>query len=264
MKPALPQQLCFRVTRHCNARCRFCLAPPDDVHPDTDVMKQRLDWLLSRGVRTIHFSGGEPTTHPGLPELIAWVHAHGGKTKLTTNAIAITDALVQALREADTEVKVSLHGDRDHHNAMVGVRSFDHTTGNLKRLLASGIRTSVQATIIAEETGVVEWLIDYCLETGVRRLSILPFIPRGSGNDCADAFQFSTRQRSTLREVVKKRRRTLVGKLDLRWLDFTARPIHVVEPDGRVVLEAATETLDEVLCRIPDVQPTAGGAVVCP
>lgn len=262
MKPELPQQICFRVTRHCNARCRFCLAPPDDVHPDSAVMQQRLDWLLARGVRTIHFSGGEPTTHPGLPDLIARVHARGGKTKLTTNAIAISEALLQALQAADTEVKVSLHGDREHHNAMLGVRAFDHTTGNLKRLLASGVRTSVQATLVAEATGVVEWLIDYCLATGVRRLSILPFIPRGSGNDCADTFRFSTRQRSALREAVKKRRRTLTGKLDLRWLDFSARPIHVVEPDGRVVLEAATETLDEVLCRIPILQPAAEEAVV--
>jgi MoaA/NifB/PqqE/SkfB family radical SAM enzyme len=258
MKQDLPQQVCFRVTRHCNARCRFCLAPPDNVHPDAEVMQQRLDWLLSHGVRIIHFSGGEPTTHPGLPDLVAHVHAHGGKTKLTTNAIAISDALVETLRAAETEVKVSLHGDREHHNAMVGVRSFDHTTGNLKRLLESGIRTSVQATVLAEETDIVDWLIDYCLETGVRRLSILPFIPRGSGNHCPDTYQFSTRQRSALREEVKKRRRTLTGKLDLRWLDFNAHPIHVVEPDGRVVLEAETEMMDKVLCRISTEKQVAG------
>ena len=255
MHPDLPQQICFRITRHCNARCRFCLAPPDDVHPDVEVMKHRLDWLRSRGVRTIHFSGGEPTTHPALPELLTYVRACGGKTKLTTNAIAISDTLLQALHAAETEVKVSLHGDREHHNAMVGVRSFDHTTGNLQRLLVSGINTSVQATVVAEETGVVTWLIDYCLDAGIRRLCILPFIPRGSGNDCADTWQFSTHQRNTLRNAVKKRRHSLTGKLDLRWLDFTARPIHVVEPDGRVVLEAATDTWDEVICHSPSSGP---------
>lgn len=259
MKPDLPQQICFRVTRDCNARCRFCLAPPDDVHPEVAVIKQRIDWLLSRGVRIIHFSGGEPTTHPGLQELIAYVHAHGGKTKLTTNAIAISDTLIQALEVAETEVKVSLHGDREHHNAMVGVRSFDHTTGNLKRLLGSGIRASIQATVVAGKTWVVDWLIDYCLESGVRRLSILPFISRGSGRDCSDICQLSLQQRSALRDMVKKRRRMLIGKLDLRWLDFTARPIHVVEPDGRVILEAATEKLDEILCRIPTAKPAVAG-----
>ena len=41
--------------------------------------------------------------------------------------------------------------------------------------------------------------------------------------------------------AVSRQRRTFSGRLDIRWLDFSARPIHVVEPDGRLVLEGATE-----------------------
>jgi MoaA/NifB/PqqE/SkfB family radical SAM enzyme len=214
-------------------------------------MKQRLDWLLGQRVKIIHFSGGEPTTHPGLAELLMHVHARGGKTKLTTNAIAISEAILQALRNADTEVKISLHGDEQHHNAMMGVRSFSHTTANLDRLLASGIRTSIQATLVAGKPSAVDWLIAYCLKTGVRRLSLLPFMPRGSGNACADEYEFSVWQRHVLRDAVKKKRHALTGKIDLRWLDFTSCPIHVVEPDGRVVLEGARESTDELLFVIP-------------
>ena len=35
------------------------------------------------------------------------------------------------------------------------------------------------------------------------------------------------------------------------WLSITSQPIHVVEADGRVILEHATEAEDEVLCQIP-------------
>jgi molybdenum cofactor biosynthesis enzyme MoaA len=80
----LPLAICFRVTRYCNARCGFCLAPPDGAHPDPSILIHRLNWLADRGVATIHFCGGEPTIHPALPQLIAHVHRHGGKTKLTT------------------------------------------------------------------------------------------------------------------------------------------------------------------------------------
>lgn len=247
----LPQMICFRVTRNCNARCRFCLAPPEGDQPDEASLKNRIDWLLAHGVKTIHFCGGEPTLHPALTELLMHVHTCGGKNRLTTNAIAIADSLLPVLQTTATEVKVSLHGDQDHHNAIVGVTSFKHTTRNIKKLLDAGVNTSIQTTVVAEQTWVIDWVTRFCLETGVRRLSILPFIPRGKGVDCRDEFALTPFQRRDMRDRVKKKRHLLNGRVDVRWLDFNARPIHVVEVDGRIILEAATETMDKVLYYIP-------------
>ncbi|NJM41819.1 MAG: radical SAM protein [Anaerolineae bacterium] len=250
----LPPMICFRVTRHCNARCGFCLAPPDGINTAADILVARIDWLLEQGVKTIHFCGGEPTIHPDLSLLLKHVHAQGGKTKLTTNGIAISSELISALRAAKTQVKVSLHGDHDHHNAMVGRDAFDHTTNNLRRLVSSGVSTSIQTTVIAGGSWVVEWVTQFCLEIGVRRLSILPFIPRGSGRNHRDDYGLSLVERRHLREHVTQQRRAMNTKLDLRWLDFTARPFYVVEPDGRVILEGATEAMDKVICHIPVVR----------
>jgi len=247
----LPEQVCFRVTRHCNARCRFCLAPPDGAHPETGTLLHRIDWLLARGVTIFHISGGEPTIHPGLAALIEHIYAQGGKPRLTTNAIAIPDTLLPVLRTTGTLVKVSLHGDQAHHNQMVGVRSFEHTQRNIRRLVEAGVQTSIQTMVTADADWVVDWVADFCLTLGVRRLSILPFIPRGSGVDCKDEFGLSPEQRRSLRAHVKEKRHKLNGRLDIRWLDFNARPIHVVEADGSVVLEAATNAMDKVLGSIP-------------
>ena len=159
--------------------------------------------------------------------------------------------LLSVLRATGSKVKVSLHGDRQHHDDIVGREAFDSTTRNLRRLLASCVPTSVQTTVVAGGEWVVDWVAGFCLEVGVHRLSILPFIPRGSGLGRRDEYELSLRARRALREHVSRERRSLRGRLDLRWLDFTARPIHVVEPDGRVILESATEAMDEVLFRIP-------------
>ena len=127
----LPPAICFRITRYCNARCGFCLAPPDGAHPDADTLMHRIDWLVEHGAKTIHFCGGEPTIHPALPLLISHARRRGAKTKLTTNGIAISEEAVAALRRAGTRVKVSLHGDREHHDRIVGRQAFDRTTRNL-------------------------------------------------------------------------------------------------------------------------------------
>src|SRR4051794_25487684 len=150
MRPVnLPESVCFRVTRFCNASCAFCLAPPDGQHPSTDVLTGRLDWLLKNRVRVIHFCGGEPTIHPRIAHLVDRVHASGGKTRLTTNGILLPAKLLSVLRDCRTDVKVSLHGDREFHNRIVGRDAFDPATRNVRRLLAAGVRTSVQTTVVS-------------------------------------------------------------------------------------------------------------------
>jgi MoaA/NifB/PqqE/SkfB family radical SAM enzyme len=253
----LPESVCFRVTRYCNARCGFCLAPSDGNHPDGATLAGRLDWILARGVRTVHFCGGEPTIHPAIAQLVEYAANMDARTRLTTNGIAIPEELVEALRVRRTEVKVSLHGDREHHNKIVGCDAFDRTTGNLRRLASNGVRVSAQATIVAGGDWVVEWLAAYCRTIGLRRLSILPFIPRGSGNARRAEYELTVNQRGRLHDLVRRKRKALNGSLDLRWLDFTSRPVPVVEADGRVVMEGATESLDRTLCRIP--QAAIGG-----
>ena len=249
----LPRSICSRVTRYCNARCGFCLAPPDGAHPDGDTLIHRIDWLLDRGVTTIHFCGGEPTIHPALQELITHTHRRGGGTKVTTNGIAISDEVVAALRSASARVKVSLHGDREHHDKIVGRRAFDRATKNLRRLVAAGVHTAVQTTVVAGHAWVIDWMAEFCAQNQVRQLSILAFIARGSGYDRRGEYELSSVQRRVLRELVAGKRRELSGKLDVRWLDFTARPIHVIEANGGIVLEHATEAMDIRLGQIPDI-----------
>ena len=119
------------------------------------------------------------------------------------------------------------------------------------RLLAAGISTSVQTTVVAGAEWVMDWVADYCLAARVRQLSILPFIPRGSGYLTQGKYGLTTAQRAQLRESVRQKRRLLNGRLDVRWLDFSARPLHVVEADGRLVLEGASESMDTLVCTLP-------------
>jgi MoaA/NifB/PqqE/SkfB family radical SAM enzyme len=251
---APPSALCFRITRSCNARCSFCLAPPDGARPDYATLASWSDWLLERGTRRIDFCGGEPTIHPAFPRLLGHVAARGAKTALTTNALEIVPALPPLLRETSTCVRVSLHGERRHHDSLVGSGCFDRTTLNLRRLLAAGVRCSIQAIVVAGAGAELDWLIRFCLQQGVRRLGVLPFVARGAGWAHREALGLSDRERSSLRDFVHSERRRLGGQLDLRWLDLASKRVPVLEPDGRLVLEGASEGRDLLLCYLPALQ----------
>jgi MoaA/NifB/PqqE/SkfB family radical SAM enzyme len=247
----LPSSVCFRVTRFCNARCGFCLAPPDGgIHPSFEILKDRIDWLFANGVKTIHFCGGEPTIHHDLPKLIRYVTEQGKKSKLTTNGISISDELIHTLYASNTQVKVSLHGPCEHHNDVVGVDAFNKTVSSIQRLISSRVFTSIQTTIVSGHLDIVDWSIRFCLDNGVKRVSFLPFIPRGNGYQNRNKYELSSTERRNLRDEVKQKRRKLISRIDIRLLDFNSRPIHVIESDGRVVLESATEAMDVLLYRI--------------
>lgn len=243
----LDEVICFRVTRFCNARCGFCLAPSDGSHPDTSTLTARIDWLLANGVRTVHFCGGEPTIHPGLADLIQHVHAQGGRTRLTTNGIVLPGAVLSVLKLRRTSVKVSIHGAREYHDQMVGCTAFDQTSENLRRMAADGIDVSVQTTVVSGGEHVVPWMASYCIRMGIRKLSILPFIPRGSGYQRRGEYELTQGERQALRDLVKQTRKAYGSRLDVRWLDFTARPVLVMEADGRVLLEGSTEGFDKAV-----------------
>jgi MoaA/NifB/PqqE/SkfB family radical SAM enzyme len=251
MKRGFPQSVCFRVTRACNARCGFCLAPWDGEHPSAEVLQHRIDWLTDRGVRVVHFCGGEPTIHPALGALIARTRERGVTARLTTNGIAMPEPLLEALRRHRVHVKVSLHGGRAWHDRMVGRPAYDAATATLRRLLAAGVAASVQTTLVAGGGDVLAEMIAFCLDAGVKRLSLLPFIPRGDGAAREAEFALSDPERRALRQTVAAQRRRLSGRLDLRWLDFTTDTAPVVEADGRVLLEGPREARDTLLAIIP-------------
>ncbi|MEZ4236809.1 MAG: radical SAM protein [Myxococcota bacterium] len=243
---AVPDAVCFRVTRYCNARCGFCLAPPDGAHPDLAALVGRVDWLADRGVRRIHLCGGEPTLHPELPALLDHLRRRQVRIRLTTNGLRVSDALVARLVATETAVKVSVHGDRDHHDRIVGrAGAFDAALDAVRRLRAGGAALGLQTTAVRGGDDALDAVRQLCLAERVRRWSVLPFVPRGLGRDRRDDYGLADRDKRALRERVAGWRRTLRGRVDVRWLDFATRAVPVMEADGRLVLEGASEGVDQ-------------------
>ncbi len=118
-----------------------------------------------------------------------------------------------------------LHGTSRH--------AFDKTTQNIRCLVAAGVHISVQTTVVSGSESVVDWALGFCREEGVRQLNILPFIPRGNGYDRRANFEATLEARKSLHELIRAQRKTLNGRLNIKWLDFNSGSVPVVEADGR-------------------------------
>jgi cyclic pyranopterin phosphate synthase len=100
------RDLRLSITDRCNFRCVYCMDPDtaflarrEMLSPEELVRVARVS--IAAGVRKIRITGGEPTVHPQLAEIIRGV-ATGGAADIamTTNGSLADDARCRAWREA--------------------------------------------------------------------------------------------------------------------------------------------------------------------
>ena len=95
----------------CNQDCVVCWQERAAPAPPPELFSRWLDEMLAASVRSVILSGGEPTLHPLLPDLVRRARAAGVHTVVETNALRLVDdGCRQALIAAGvSELSVSLH-----------------------------------------------------------------------------------------------------------------------------------------------------------
>lgn len=160
------------VTRRCNLKCGYC-NEFDRVSQPVPLarLKQTVDHVAALGGRAVAFTGGEPTLHPGLVDLVAHTSARIAKVSMSSNAYKLSEPLIAALSDAGlgrmqisldgiepnettakvlrcTERKLQLLADHArfvvHINAVLGSIPFEETLAIVKQARAWGFETTVQ------------------------------------------------------------------------------------------------------------------------
>jgi MoaA/NifB/PqqE/SkfB family radical SAM enzyme len=101
-----PGQCVFAITNACNASCGFCnfaldVQPPERWHHvPLEGAKRAIDVLAGLFVRYLIVSGGEPTLHPDLEEIVRHTAKRGMTVLLVTNGSRLTPDRCRALKDA--------------------------------------------------------------------------------------------------------------------------------------------------------------------
>src|SRR5256885_525919 len=92
-----PSSVCVRITRRCNAACAFCQAPFDSRDEvSTEQLCEVFIKLAAHGVRSVKFSGGEPTLRRDLADVLLAVADAGLKPVVITNGLRLRPDLLSA------------------------------------------------------------------------------------------------------------------------------------------------------------------------
>ena len=161
----------FRLGEQCNYRCPMCSnsGRPEAFFIKTPELLRRVEHLAEAGFRRVVLTGGEPTIHPGMWEVVAALRERGMEWDCNTHGGSFADADL-ARRAAKAGLKraiVSVHSHRpDVSAAIFGVSESKHeqTVQGIANLAATKVRVLLNAVVtrlnadhLAE---YVRWVVD--------------------------------------------------------------------------------------------------------
>ncbi|WP_327188990.1 radical SAM protein [Streptomyces xinghaiensis] len=244
----LPASVCVRLTRRCNAACSFCQAPPTSRAEIRAADLGRMARSFARhGVRSMKLSGGEPTVREDLPEIVALIAAAGLKPVVITNGITLSGALLDACAAGGGEFKFSVHRPSSDNDLILRRRSFGHVRKNMARVADRGAGLSVNSVVTPGTLSLMPELVEFSREAGAGKVSFIPVVSRGRARR-KNEFCFSSAELDSVIGRAGELAALYRGRIVVRCIDFRSHDYWIVENDGSLWAETASEEADRKIC----------------
>jgi MoaA/NifB/PqqE/SkfB family radical SAM enzyme len=137
---------------HCNYRCGFCYYKTqlNDI-TEFDVIKQRIDYLVSCGITEVDLSGGESSIHNEWFDILDYCKSLGLKISTLSNGykFANKEFIAKSKMYGLEEILFSVHGyDKESHNHLVGHRKgFDNIVQAIHNAHELGLIVRINCTV---------------------------------------------------------------------------------------------------------------------
>lgn len=183
--PHAPLKVFLDYTNRCNLSCRHCITSSSPtVDTSTELPTARICELVSEladlGVLEIAVGGGEPLIHPHWPTILDHITSTGLNLVITTNGLLATPAaVVDLVKIAPLEIRVSFDGGQVMHEHVRGLNTYRRALGGLTRLTAAGLPTVARLTLCRNGEAELPTLFADVAQTGCTSIKVAVVKPAG-------------------------------------------------------------------------------------
>lgn len=229
------------VTDRCDLRCVYCMSEAMSFLPKRELLSlEELDRLcsafVSRGVRKLRFTGGEPLVRRDLIDLIGGLSRHldsGAldEITLTTNGTLLARHAKALVERGVRRINVSLDTlDPDRYRAITRWGSLDEIHAGLDEARAAGLEVKLNAVALkGVNEDEIEALVRFAHGRGMD-LTLIEVMPLGDvGTDRSDQFV-------SLADVTERLARRFTLEPIAHRSGGPARYVRVAETGGRLGL----------------------------
>jgi len=229
---AAPARVYFELTRRCNLTCRTCFNKSHRPLANELTMPEVLDildQLEKLGTFEIRLTGGEPTTHPGLREVIASARERSFYVSLGTNGVYSEAVRSWIYSSGVNWFIVSLDGTEEVNDRVRGRGTYRQVLCTLSELADHPqLRVRLNMVVGRHNVHTIEPLAELADRYNVESLNMIPLRPYGRSVETMtvdmfdqDGFYAFIRR---IQQVRRRHRVQLITTLDL--LDPEATTSH--------------------------------------
>ncbi len=172
-------QIYFQINDVCNQHCIFCNRPPRGSEVSAISLKdakKRIDKIVEdKSVTRIIFTGGEPTMHPELKEIVRYSADKGITTEIQTNGTVLEEEDYKELKTAGLSiVNFAWHSHEEEKSCLMrGVNfGFEKIERSIMAAAKAGLCVHVIHVINKVNYADLSEFIDRIKEIGLNRFDM--------------------------------------------------------------------------------------------
>lgn len=163
------------LNRQCNLRCKWCYAKGKNFAADQemnrDLYRQLVQFLKELGIKEIALTGGEPTCHSQLSDLVLYAKENNFALWLITNGVKFADSLYlnELINAGVTGINFSLKGwSEQSYIDNTGTDVFSDVVKALKNVCDSGVKYKVSFVISDENIAHLMEAVNLAINCGAK------------------------------------------------------------------------------------------------
>ncbi len=168
----IPMNCMLELTYNCNFKCNHCYVKdsPNKRLISFDDVKKIINNIKQLGSLKLTITGGEPTVHPKLADILYYARDNNLVTSLFTNGSNISQELIKALQYSGTEVNISLYGGTyDQYQKVTGDKNnYYYVYNNIEKLLLNNIPVVLKTIATKATINDLNIIYTYAQEKGLK------------------------------------------------------------------------------------------------
>lgn len=176
-----PRRIYFQITRKCNLNCPACFIKADSHGKDvpTEFIMDIATFLGQHGLMEVRLTGGEPTCHPDIIDIIHKFQEENVYVSLGTNGVFSKRMLEALSEEKHLWLICSIDGNKDTHNKY-RPNTYDAIISNLRYLKEKNpdIRIRINTVLTKENKDQMYDMGCLCKSLDVESITVIPLRPQ--------------------------------------------------------------------------------------
>jgi radical SAM protein with 4Fe4S-binding SPASM domain len=183
-----PNNIVFELTDFCNLNCKHCYrnsGPSKTAFANAEKIIEKIGELKNYGLRSVHFTGGEPTTHGDFNKILTRALELNLKVVILSNGTNFSGETIDIIcgHKNRIIVQVDLDGaDAEIHDDLRGSKgAFDKVTTFIKTAAVRGIPIEVAMNIYKANVDFIEKTAVLAKDLGAASFTCSPIMECGRG-----------------------------------------------------------------------------------